>query len=120
MRRPKFGVRLGESSGDFGLKVAETSVEFGLEGVVCGLEGVDMSVEFGLEGVETSVEFPHQLEDEGLILGGRGSFLGEKPSSIIDGAIRTSRWAVAHHFYPRSTNSDVLLRGKMTTRTSTA
>ena len=29
-------------------------------------------------------------------------------------------WTVAHHFYTRSTASDVLLRGKMTTRTSTA
>jgi hypothetical protein len=38
-------------------------------------------------------------------------FLGEKPSSIVDGAIRTSRgWAIAHHFYPRITNSYVSLR----------
>ena len=43
--------------------------------------------------------------------GWRGSFLGEKPSSIVDSAIRTSwRWTVAHHFYPHSTNSDVSLR----------
>ena len=46
-----------------------------------------------------------------LVTGWRGSFLGKKPSSIVDGAIRTSRgWAVAHHFYPRSTSSYVLLR----------
>ena len=46
-----------------------------------------------------------------LVAGWRCSFLGEKPSSIIDGVIRTSRgWVVAHHFYPRITNSYVSLR----------
>jgi len=46
-----------------------------------------------------------------LVAGWRGSFLGKKPSSIVDGAIRTSRgWAVAHHFYPQITNSYVSLR----------
>ncbi len=46
-----------------------------------------------------------------LVAGWRGSFLGKKPSSIVDGAIRTSRgWAVAHHFYPQSTSSYVSLR----------
>ena len=46
-----------------------------------------------------------------LVAGWRGSFLGKKPSSIVNGAIRTSRgWAVAHHFYPRITNSYVSLR----------
>jgi hypothetical protein len=51
-----------------------------------------------------------------LVARWRGSFLGEKPSSIFDhdsfdGAIRMSRgWAVAHHFYPRITNSYVSLR----------
>ena len=55
-----------------------------------------------------------------LVAGWRGLFLGEKPSSIVDCAIRMSQgWAVAHHFYPRITNSYVLLR-KMTTRMSTA
>ena len=40
----------------------------------------------------------------------RGSFLGKKPTSG-DGIVRTSRrCAVAHHFYPRNTNSYVLLR----------
>ena len=44
-------------------------------------------------------------------LRGEGLVPGEKPSSIVDGAIRTSRgWAVAHHFYPRITNSYVSLR----------
>jgi hypothetical protein len=46
-----------------------------------------------------------------LVAGWRGSFLGKKPSSIVDGAIRTSRgWTVAHHFYPRIASSYVLLR----------
>jgi ABC-type thiamine transport system substrate-binding protein len=51
-----------------------------------------------------------------LVAGRRGLFLGKKPLSIFDhdsfdGAIRTSRgWAVAHHFYPRITNSYVPLR----------
>ncbi len=45
-----------------------------------------------------------------LVAGRRGSFLGKKPLSIGDGAIRTSRgWAVAHHFYPWITNSYVSL-----------
>ena len=45
-----------------------------------------------------------------LEVGWRGSFLGEKPLSII-GAIRTRwRWAVAHHFYPQITNFYVSLR----------
>jgi hypothetical protein len=33
-----------------------------------------------------------------LVAGWRGSFLGEKPSSIVDSAVRMSRQAVAHHF----------------------
>ncbi len=46
-----------------------------------------------------------------LVAGWRGLFLGKKPSSIVNGAIRTSRGcAVAHHFYPLIINSYVLQR----------
>jgi hypothetical protein len=34
-----------------------------------------------------------------LVAGWRGLLLGKKPSSIVDGAIRTSRGTVAHHVY---------------------
>jgi hypothetical protein len=53
-----------------------------------------------------------------LVAGWRGSFLGEKPSSVVDGAIRTSRrWAVAHHVtlkridsYGEDVGKDMMMR----------
>ena len=45
-----------------------------------------------------------------LVAGWRGLFLGKKSSSIVNVIETSRRRAVAHHFYPRRTNSEVSLR----------